>query len=174
MNEPNSAPASVRPPLYDEDRAGREQHPPPQDRGERERGDEVQRALESKQPVVARDSILQGAQERERPHAKEQARRNECPADWAPAFREAPLQGVAEAPEASVQVQELPNHESQDHADQRNERVVEAQEALDTDEDGHHPDGMHGGLPHPLRQPRADQRAYPSPDQHREGVYYGS
>src|SRR5215217_2024794 len=141
---PEERPGKRQTPLHDEDRPGREQYAPPEHRGERERGHEVQRALEREQPVVARDPVLQGAQDRERPHAKQQARRDESPAHRAPAFREAPLQGVAEALQPSVYVQELPDHEPQYHADQRDERVVEAQEALDADEEGYQPDGVHG------------------------------
>ena len=112
MKGPKSAPASVRPPasLHNEDRPSREQHAPTEHRGERERGDEVQRALEGEQPVVARDPVLQGAQDRERPHAKEEAGSYERPAYRAPALREAALQGVTEAPQPSVYAHKLADH----------------------------------------------------------------
>ena len=156
--------------LHDQHGPGGEQHAPAEHGGERERGDEVEGALQREQPVIAGDPILQRTQNRERPDAKQQTGRHERPAHRAPTLGEATLQGIAKALERSVYAQELADDETQDHAHQRHERVVEAQEALDADEDRDEPDGVHGRLPHPLRKPRADQSAQGASGQHSHEV----
>ncbi len=110
MKDPKSAPGERQAPLYPEYGSSREKHSPPEHRGERKRSDEVQRALEGEEVVVARNPVLHGAQDRERPNAKEQAGSYERPAHRAPALREAPLQSVAEAFQPSVYAQTLTDH----------------------------------------------------------------
>src|SRR5215218_2832938 len=110
--------------LHDEHRPRREQDPPPEHRGEGERRDEVQRALEGQEAVVAFQAVLEGPDHRQGPHAEQEARRDERPADRALPARKRLLEAITEPPESTLYAEQLADDEARDHAHQRYEGVA--------------------------------------------------
>src|SRR5207245_7638210 len=119
--------ARGEPALVHEDHDDGEEHAPAERRGERDRRETVEHALDREQAGVAGQAVLDRAEERERSDAEHDRRRHERLGHGAAAAAEAPLQRIAEGDEPLVETEQR----TDDPADEDRAAETEAPRGMD-------------------------------------------
>src|SRR6266571_6257522 len=129
--------------LHDEHAHRRQDHAPPQGRGKHDRGHAVERRLDGEQRDVATCPVEEGAEHRQRTDAEDQAGGDEgeaYPARFATTAHPA-LRPRSDRPHAVIEPEQFAEHDTDEHADQQDQRIVRFERHLYADHGDEETDG---------------------------------
>src|SRR6266550_1927580 len=161
--------------LDDQHADRRQDHAPPQGRGKDDRGHPVERGLDGEQRDVATRSVEEGPEHGQRTDAEDEAGGDEgeaYPARFATTAH-AVLGPRPDCPYAVIEPEQFPEQDTDEHADQQDQRIVRFERHLDANHGNEETDGGTNRLVEAGGDDPPEREADGGAGEHRAGVERG-